>query len=122
MAGPLVAAGSRELVGQAVTNLLDNAIKYGLTEAGGTVVLKGRAEKAAGRVELLVCDGGKGIAPDDRERAVRRFERLDESRTEPGSGLGLSLVDAIMRQHGGALRLEDNGPGLCAVLSFPASG
>lgn len=120
--GPLVAAGSRELVGQAVTNLLDNAIKYGLTEAGGTVVLKGRADKAAGRVELLVCDGGKGIAPDDRERAVRRFERLDESRTEPGSGLGLSLVDAIMRQHGGALRLEDNGPGLCAVLSFPASG
>ncbi|WP_375567084.1 sensor histidine kinase [Oceaniradius stylonematis] len=122
VAGPLVAAGSRELVGQAVTNLLDNAIKYGLTEAGGTVVLKGRADKAAGRVELLVCDGGKGIAPDDRERAVRRFERLDESRTEPGSGLGLSLVDAIMRQHGGALRLEDNGPGLCAVLSFPASG
>ncbi|RNC93567.1 MAG: HAMP domain-containing protein [Oricola sp.] len=120
--GPLVAAGSRELVGQAVTNLLDNAIKYGLTEAGGTVVLKGRADKAAGRVELLVCDGGKGIASDDRERAVRRFERLDESRTEPGSGLGLSLVDAIMRQHGGALRLEDNGPGLCAVLSFPASG
>lgn len=119
--GPLVAAGSRELVGQAVTNLLDNAIKYGLTEAGGTVVLKGRADKAAGRVELLVCDGGKGIASDDRERAVRRFERLDESRTEPGSGLGLSLVDAIMRQHGGALRLEDNGPGLCAVLSFPAS-
>jgi signal transduction histidine kinase len=119
--GPLVAAGSRELVGQAVTNLLDNAIKYGLTEAGGTVVLKGRADKAAGRVELLVCDGGKGIASDDRQRAVRRFERLDESRTEPGSGLGLSLVDAIMRQHGGALRLEDNGPGLCAVLSFPAS-
>ena len=72
------------------------------------------------RVELVVCDTGPGIDEGDRERATKRFERLDDSRSKPGSGLGLSLVDAIMRQHGGQLRLEDNAPGLCAVLSFPA--
>lgn len=119
--GPLVAEGSRELIGQAVTNLIDNAIKYGLKGEGATVTLKGRADKAASRVELLVCDTGDGIPEADRERAVRRFERLEESRSAPGSGLGLSLVDAIMRQHGGELRLQDNEPGLCAVLSFPAA-
>ena len=120
--GPLVVDGNRELIGQAVTNLIDNALKYGLGAGGGTVMLDGRADVAGGRAELLVCDDGDGIAQVDRERAVRRFERLDESRTAPGSGLGLSLVDAIMRQHGGELRLEDNEPGLCAVLSFPAAG
>lgn len=121
LANPLVADGNRELIGQAVTNLIDNAIKYGLASEGGTVTLTGRVDDTEARVELLVCDTGDGIAPTDRERAIRRFERLDESRTASGSGLGLSLVDAIMRQHGGQLRLEDNAPGLCVVLSFPAA-
>ncbi|WP_306120988.1 HAMP domain-containing sensor histidine kinase [Roseitalea sp. MMSF_3504] len=120
VAGPLVVEGNRELIGQAVTNLIDNAIKYGLAAPGGVVRLEGRRDEVARRVELAVCDTGPGIAEADRARALRRFERLDESRSRAGSGLGLSLVDAIQRQHGGTLRLEDNDPGLCAVLSFPA--
>lgn len=118
---PLLAEGNRELIGQAVTNLIDNAIKYGVANGTGIVTLKGQADPASKRVELLVCDNGIGIAEEDCQRAIRRFERLDESRTRNGSGLGLSLVDAIMRQHGGELRLEANDPGLCAVLSFPAA-
>lgn len=119
--GPLIIAGNRELIGQAVTNLIDNAIKYGLGEGAATVTLKGRIDQQGGRVELMVCDTGVGIAEHNRALAIRRFERLDESRTSNGSGLGLSLVDAIMRQHGGELRLEDNQPGLCAVLCLPAA-
>jgi len=115
---PLVVDGNRELIGQAVTNLIDNAIKYGLGDGPGIVRLAGR--RVGDHIEIAVCDDGQGIPEADRERVIKRFERLDESRARPGSGLGLSLVDAIQRQHGGQLRLEDNGPGLCAVLSFPS--
>ena len=66
-----------------------------------------------------MADRGPGIAEEDRERAVRRFVRLEASRTKPGTGLGLSLVAAVARLHDGSLRLEDNRPGLRVVLSLP---
>ena len=117
----LVVAGSRELIGQALTNLVDNAIKYGLpggSDGKARIVISGSA--TPGVVRLEVTDSGKGIAEADRERAVRRFVRLDESRSAPGSGLGLSLVDAIMRQHGGWLELGTGiSGGLAASLVFP---
>jgi signal transduction histidine kinase len=105
---------NRELFGQAIFNLVDNAIKY----AGGgpvTVTLR-RAGKS---VEVAVADRGPGIAAEDRERALKRFVRLDKSRSQPGTGLGLSLVAAVARLHAGSVRLEDNAPGLRVVLSLP---
>ena len=82
---------------------------------GVTVTLR----TVGGRAEVAVADHGPGIAEADRDRAMRRFVRLEASRTKPGTGLGLSLVAAVARLHGGELRLEDNRPGLRAVLSLP---
>ena len=70
-------------------------------------------------IEIGVGDRGPGIAVADRERVLRRFVRLEKSRTEPGTGLGLSLVQAVARLHGGSVRLEDNEPGLRVVLTLP---
>jgi signal transduction histidine kinase len=70
-------------------------------------------------IEIAVADHGPGVAPQDRERALQRFVRLEKSRSLPGSGLGLSLVAAVARLHGGSVRLEDNAPGLRAVLTLP---
>lgn len=111
--------GNRELIGQAVTNLVENAIKYGAPEKGGGEILVSVAVDGD-RTTLSVCDNGAGIAEADRERVLKRFVRLDASRSAPGSGLGLSLVAAIMNLHGGALTLEDAAPGLKSTLSFPA--
>lgn len=109
---------NRELVGQTVSNLVDNAIKYALTgENPAAVTLS--MERDSQWVRIVVADNGSGIPEDKREHATERFVRLEESRTQPGSGLGLSLAKAVMKLHGGALRLEDNGPGLRAVLEFP---
>ncbi|WP_025199904.1 HAMP domain-containing sensor histidine kinase, partial [Brucella sp. NF 2653] len=109
---------NRELVGQTVSNLVDNAIKYaGGEERTATVTLL--MEKDVQWVRIVVADNGPGIPADKRDHATERFVRLEESRTQPGSGLGLSLAKAVMKLHGGALRLEDNGPGLRAVLEFP---
>lgn len=114
---------NRELLGRAVANLLDNALKYGVPSEG---VAQARPEiyLAARRVptgiDIIVADHGAGIAEADRERVMERFVRLDRSRAKPGFGLGLSLVNAIARLHGGNLRLEDNAPGLKAVISLPA--
>ncbi|QKV18611.1 HAMP domain-containing sensor histidine kinase [Oricola thermophila] len=118
--GPLPIAGKRELIGQAVTNLIDNAIKYG-SVPDGRIVLSASRDEAAGKIRLSVADQGPGIPEGDRERVKGRFVRLDESRSKPGSGLGLSLVAAIMGLHGGELSLEDAHPGLKVVLSFPAA-
>ena len=122
---------NRELVGQAVANLVDNAIKYSAVMA---VPIAGAApapppsappeigialRRAGDSIEIAVADRGPGIAPDDRERALQRFVRLEKSRSRPGSGLGLSLVAAVARMHGGTLRLEENAPGLRAVLTIP---
>ncbi|WP_273725497.1 HAMP domain-containing sensor histidine kinase [Brucella gallinifaecis] len=109
---------NRELVGQTVSNLVDNAIKYALRGENSAVVTL-TMERDAQWVRIVVADNGPGIPEDKRDQATERFVRLEESRTQPGSGLGLSLAKAVMKLHGGALRLEDNGPGLRAVLEFP---
>ena len=113
---------SRELIGQALANLVDNAIKY-TSEVDGTrgqSDIRVTAQKVGDRIELSVADRGPGIPLADRGRAIERFVRLVTSRTRPGSGLGLSLAAAVARLHGGTLRLEDNAPGLKAVLDIPS--
>jgi len=115
--------GNRELVSQALANLVDNAIKYGAPAPAGVngaeagIVVK--AEGEGDRILLSVADGGRGIPEADRGRAVERFVRLEQSRSLPGSGLGLSLASAVARLHGGELKLEDNHPGLKTVISLP---
>lgn len=113
--------GNRELLGQALANLVDNAVKYGVpAETDGTVPEIRLDVRIEGTSALLsVSDHGTGIPAEERDRVVDRFVRLEKSRARPGFGLGLSLVAAIARLHGGAFRLEDNGPGLRAVLSLP---
>ena len=115
--------GNRELIGQAVANLVDNAIKYGAPadmgqteEAHRTVTLTAR--RVGGAVEIAVADRGPGIGVADRARVLDRFVRLENSRSRPGSGLGLSLAAAVARLHGGALRIEDNRPGLRVVIAL----
>jgi signal transduction histidine kinase len=128
-ATPAPIKGNRELVTQALANLVDNAIKYGgpaqtATNGAGTngaeIVIKAQSE--GGQILLTVADGGPGIAAADRGRVVERFVRLEQSRTEPGSGLGLSLASAVAHLHGGELKFEDNHPGLKAVLALPRGG
>jgi signal transduction histidine kinase len=115
--------GNRELISQALANLVDNAIKYGASKAAeqnghpAEIVLK--VMEREDRVLLSVADSGPGIAQSDRERVLERFVRLEQSRSEPGSGLGLSLAAAVARLHGGELTLEDNHPGLVTVISLP---
>ena len=123
--GPAVVA-NKQLVGQAVANLIDNAMKYGARPAGSKTPLPGPSIAIAVRVngdwaEIAVADHGPGISAADRERVLKRFVRLEQSRTAPGTGLGLSLVAAVARLHKGAVRLEDNAPGLRVVLSLPVA-
>jgi signal transduction histidine kinase len=117
--------GNRELIGQALANLVDNAIKYAgpLAKANGTLLKVTVSARAEGdRVLLSVADQGPGIPESERSRAVQRFVRLEKSRSIPGSGLGLSLASAVARLHGGELQLEDNAPGLKATLVLPRNG
>lgn len=114
----------RQLLGQALANLVDNAFKYGVGDRPPGASKKPpsisiAAKKNASRVEISVADHGPGIPKADRERVLERFVRLEESRTPPGSGLGLSLVAAVAHLHGGDVRLESNKPGLRVVLSLP---
>ncbi|MGV1770520.1 sensor histidine kinase [Agrobacterium vitis] len=115
--------GNRELIGQAIFNLLDNAIKY--AGEGGSEIRVELVKAANGEARLSVCDHGPGIAAERREDVVKRFVRLDESRSKPGTGLGLSLVEAVMALHGGRLELSDTDtansecPGLTATMVFP---
>jgi len=119
--GSLPVHGSRELVGQALANLVDNAIKYGAAgRPGDGNEIRVATRRDGASALLTVADRGRGIAPEDRARAVQRFVRLEPSRTKPGVGLGLSLAAAIARLHGGELRLEDNAPGLRVTLALPA--
>ena len=114
--------GNRELVGQAVANLLDNAIKYGAEgmqrHPAAVTVMAFRDQDS---VLVTVGDTGPGIPEDERDRVLERFVRLEAARSRPGFGLGLSLAAAVARLHGGVLRLNDNHPGLKAVLCLPAA-
>ena len=122
-AAPIVIHGDRQLLGQAIANLIDNALKYGAPRSGSgngwapEVQVLATAEEGTARI--VVTDRGPGVPALERDRVLDRFVRLEASRSEPGSGLGLSLVAAVARLHGGALRLEDNEPGLRVVLALP---
>ncbi|MGA2794383.1 MAG: ATP-binding protein [Roseiarcus sp.] len=134
--------GNRELIGQTIANLLDNALKYGAPaprepalalsslpagdgrgEAGGPAPARNEVilgvRRVGDQVEVSVADHGPGIAAADRARVLGRFVRLEGARSRPGSGLGLSLAAAVAHMHGGAVRLEDNAPGLRVVLALP---
>lgn len=111
----------RELVSRALANLIDNALKYGGDQVRVAVQPVGRS------AEIGVSDNGPGIACEDRERALERFDRLDNARTRPGAGLGLAMVSAVAQLHGGELILSDRaavgslpGPsGLLALIRIP---
>jgi signal transduction histidine kinase len=109
--------GHRQLLAQATSNLIENAIRYGAS--GGEIrVAVRRADKT---LRIEVADRGPGIPTERRGEARRRFGRLDSSRSAEGAGLGLALVAAIAHLHGGELMLEDNRPGLLAALELPLS-
>jgi len=126
-AGPgLLIEGNRELIGQAIANLIDNALKYGMLP-GQTGSDENQPEisltavNRMGQIEISVADHGPGIPMADRRRVLDRFVRLENSRSRPGSGLGLSLAAAVARLHNGRLRLEGNDPGLKVLLILPAA-
>ena len=109
------ASGHRQLLAQALSNLLDNAIKY--TPAGGALQLSMHQNGTC--VHITVADNGPGIPTEMHSRVLERFVRLDQSRSMPGNGLGLSLVAAVVRYHGATLHLDDNMPGFRVTLSIP---
>jgi signal transduction histidine kinase len=119
----LMIEANRPFLAQALANIIDNAIKY--TPTGGAVMLRAR-RRSSGEIEFSVTDTGPGVPEGDRERVIERFVRLDNSRTEPGSGLGLALVGAVMEAHGGRIQLDEGpgayggfGPGLRVALVLP---
>lgn len=114
---------NRAFLAQALANLIDNAIKY--TPEGGAVMLRAR-RRSNGEVEYSITDTGPGVPDEDRDRVVQRFVRLENSRTEPGSGLGLSLVAAVAEAHRGRIQLDEGpgavdgyGPGLRVAFILP---
>ena len=109
--------GDRDLLFQALANLLDNAIKY--TPAAGTIEVCLETERS--RVCVTIADTGPGIPTEFRERVFQRFYRLEQSRSTPGNGLGLSLVAAVVRLHGAEVTLAENQPGLRVQVVFPAA-
>jgi signal transduction histidine kinase len=116
----LIVQGNRELLGQVVANLIDNALKYGLPPvAGAAAEISLTARVDDGRLTISVADRGEGVPATERGKVVERFQRLDKSRNKPGSGLGLSLAAAVARMHGGELRLDGNAPGLKVTLALP---
>jgi len=117
IAGPLPVWGDRELMQQAITNLLDNALKFSAPDT--TISFTAKLEDAV--ISIAVGDRGPGISPQDQQRATERFFRAESARNTPGSGLGLPLVAAVAQIHNGTLRLFDNHPGLRAVITCPAS-
>ena len=123
---PIFVRADRQLLGQAIANLIDNALKYGAPERssgnGSRPEVELSTRTKGPTAEIVVTDRGPGVPVPDRERVLDRFVRLEASRSEPGSGLGLSLVAAVARLHGGILRLEDNEPGLRVVLALPVEG
>ncbi len=123
---PAPVKGNRELVSQALSNLVDNAIKYAALpdrpEGSPPAQIVVQAVNDGDRVLLTVADNGPGIPEADRQRVLERFVRLEQSRSQPGSGLGLSLAAAVARLHGGELTLADNAPGLKSIIALPRGG
>jgi signal transduction histidine kinase len=123
--GDVTMCGEKHLIGQAIANLLDNAIKYAgpfgeasIEGGGAPLTVDASLEDKADSVDIVIADRGPGIPASDRERVLQRFVRLQPSRSIPGSGLGLSLVAAVARLHGGSVSLEDHEPGLRVRLSL----
>ena len=114
-AWPVPLFGHRQLLAQAISNLIENAIRYGAS--GGEISI--RVEPSERNIRIEVADRGPGIPPERREEARRRFGRLDTSRSDEGAGLGLALAESIAHLHGGQLLLADNKPGLLTVLVLP---
>jgi signal transduction histidine kinase len=113
--GTLMAEAHEPLLRQAIGNLLHNASQY----AGSGAAVQLSVESGEGdEVRIVVADTGHGVPKDQRGRVQERFVRLDPARGAGGSGLGLAIVAACAKLHGGALRLEDNSPGLRAVMEF----
>lgn len=114
--GQIHVQGDRQMLSQALANLLDNAIKF--TPDGGRVTVGIATDRTS--AQITIEDSGPGIPDAEKSRVTERFYRAERSRATPGSGLGLALVEAVARLHGGALRLGDNSPtGLRAVLELP---
>ncbi|MEO8547649.1 MAG: HAMP domain-containing sensor histidine kinase [Sphingomicrobium sp.] len=111
----LTVSGDRELIAQAVTNLIENAQRH--TPPGTEIHI--RLTDSGEWNQISVSDSGPGVAPADRERIAQRFIRLESSRTRAGHGLGLNLVSAVARLHRGRLRFTDNAPGLVAAIDLP---
>jgi len=108
-------SANRDLLFDALSNLVDNAIKHG--RDSGVVIVS--VDQKDGGAILSIADDGPGIPPDEFEHVFKRFYRLERSRSTPGNGLGLSLVAAVVRLHGADVALSDNGPGLKVELHFP---
>lgn len=113
----LLMDGDRNLIFQTISNLLDNAVKNSPTDGSVGMV----ATKEGNEARVQIYDSGPGIPEKEYERVLERFARLDQSRSLPGSGLGLSLVKAVIEVHGGRLKFYDNAPGLLVELHFPLS-
>jgi len=106
----------RDLLFEAVANLVDNAIKHGRHAGQVTVEVK----ESNGDAVISVADDGPGIPIDQCQHVFKRFYRLEQSRRTPGNGLGLSLVAAVARLHGARIEMADNAPGLKIQLQFPS--
>ena len=115
--GDVHLSGDRDLLFQAIANLLDNATKY--TPAGGSIRIDLARLNGTGR--LVIADSGPGIPEAARDKVFQRFFRLEQSRTTSGNGLGMSLVAAVVTLHRMSIRLENNRPGLRVVIEFPAA-
>jgi signal transduction histidine kinase len=118
---PIALKASRELLGQAIANLIDNAMKHAAPADGEErrLAIAVSTARDGDTLVLRVADNGPGIAEADRERALQRFVRLEKSRSQPGSGLGLSLVAAVVRLHHGVIELGDGNPGLVVTIRLP---
>jgi signal transduction histidine kinase len=114
-AWPVPLFGHRQLLAQAISNLIENALRYG--SSGGEIRV--RVEPSERTIRIEVADRGPGIPPERRDEARRRFGRLDTSRSDEGAGLGLALAEAIAHLHNGKLTLADNDPGLLTVVELP---
>ena len=115
-AGPVSVSGDPILLAQALSNLIDNALKYAPVNGAIEVAV---LERSDGTAQISVSDNGPGISDSEKSKVVERFYRGDASRGTPGVGLGLSLVQAVAKLHGSALELSDQTPGLRVALTLP---